>query len=871
MNTSARMHHALAERKRFVRTGFHRLGFGDDRLTERFSVFTGSTGEKAVLLADTVAFTVPSPRDASTAAAVVSYATDDTARADLLRAARALAAPLSLLAGPEGLLVVPTFDPDVAILEAGYSESWTYSLEGRITPEVLQAAKRGNWQGSLFPATGDELVRVRSQQEDRLAPLVTEALRLASSGSGSAGAQAGARLVGAALCAMVLADKTDLERGDPRVVLAAAADQFPSLVGPALRDNRDRLGELVAFLGAEARFDSIDNTVISRVYERVLVTPEQRKRLGIHYTDSRLAAKILADVPIESIPPQRRQVLDPACGSGSLLIAAHDRLNGLQPAYWDEGARHRELVASLTGYDADPFAVEMSKVALSLHAIPQGNGWHVETRDTPASAIDGPAPGLIVANPPFNLPNGTARDEAAAQFMNWIVRRLDGDGLFAVILPASWLSGYGSTRESRELVDRKTDVFQVWRLPRFTFNSKATTAVLFGRRLRDDETKTRRPAVSVHVVNQDALNGFYEGTEGPGRPKALVADGLSAPRPVHSALNDVPGLAPLSTVARVRTGAQPMPGHLQAVKSGAVSGDVPWLPALRNVPHYAPVPQNLLLHTPWPEPFLVNIKSDDVFGAKVLVGTQLTDDYPWLRAVIDEDGVLGPKGALWVVPLQPDNRSGGNHLSRGRLARALLAVMASGLASAWVGENLTGRNVPGRTLSGLLVPVAREAWDALAEAGDMLVAAVESRTELGAILREVDQRVSNVYGLSPAASAAVTDRLAGVPDPALGREPRYHLEEAHAAEPTAQEETLERDGCVLDVDSGRVRLWVPGVTEDDGDWVPLPHGMNGWLARPGSTFRVLLNEADHLATGVYLPHRVSWFVPDDEPSPVASR
>jgi hypothetical protein len=56
-------------------------------------------------------------------------------------------------------------------------------------------------------------------------------------------------------------------------------------------------------------------------------------------------------------------------------------------------------------------------------------------------------------------------------------------------------------------------------------------------------------------------------------------------------------------------------------------------------------------------------------------------------------------------------------------------------------------------------------------------------------------------------------------------------------------------GAVLDVRDDEVKLWVPGLTPDDGKWMQVPPRLPGWLAAPGKTFEVIVN--GDLAAGYF--------------------
>jgi hypothetical protein len=58
-------------------------------------------------------------------------------------------------------------------------------------------------------------------------------------------------------------------------------------------------------------------------------------------------------------------------------------------------------------------------------------------------------------------------------------------------------------------------------------------------------------------------------------------------------------------------------------------------------------------------------------------------------------------------------------------------------------------------------------------------------------------------------------------------------------------------GAVLDAEPGRVRLWVPGHTSEDGDWLDIPPGLPEDLRWPQATFNVDI--VTDLAGATYLP------------------
>jgi len=104
-------------------------------------------------------------------------------------------------------------------------------------------------------------------------------------------------------------------------------------------------------------FAKLDEDILKELYQE-LVDPESRHDLGEYYTPD-----WLAELTLESIDYKKGKLLDPACGSGSFLFAAVQRLR----ANDHSGA---ELVSyaldKIIGIDVHPVAVLMAKANLLL-------------------------------------------------------------------------------------------------------------------------------------------------------------------------------------------------------------------------------------------------------------------------------------------------------------------------------------------------------------------------------------------------------------------------------------------------------------------------------------------------------------------------
>lgn len=120
-----------------------------------------------------------------------------------------------------------------------------------------------------------------------------------------------------------------------------------------------------------ARYDftTIRGDLLNGIYERFL-DPSQRKQLGEYYTPASIARYMIDELPLVS----GQRILDPACGSGTFLIAAYERLVG------DDVARGLadysmacETLGRLAGNDLNGFSavLDANSTALAFNAFSQ--------------------------------------------------------------------------------------------------------------------------------------------------------------------------------------------------------------------------------------------------------------------------------------------------------------------------------------------------------------------------------------------------------------------------------------------------------------------------------------------------------------------
>lgn len=139
-------------------------------------------------------------------------------------------------------------------------------------------------------------------------------------------------------------------------------------------------------------FREIDRDIFGEMYQQCL-DAEKRKRLGAYYTPP-IAVEFLLDY--SSFTPHKRNikqrdepVLDPACGSGTFVLAAMSRvIDALKDSGYDL-TRDDDLLTAIDlinekirGFDVDPFAIQLAQSNLLIRVLQErrsaGDDAHLE-------------------------------------------------------------------------------------------------------------------------------------------------------------------------------------------------------------------------------------------------------------------------------------------------------------------------------------------------------------------------------------------------------------------------------------------------------------------------------------------------------------
>lgn len=817
-----------------------RLGYDAGLRQEDYPIWQGK------LCGDIVCFTDRERYDMATAAVVAGASSGDVGRQRHLEVLKALAAPVCVLHhemewelwtvdarnGEPTQLPKPDVRPDrdPALLRF-------------LAPEALAAAKRDAVQLPLFDvdlgALATQRERAAAMLDHRVRRAVAQLLPDPDSAE-PAQLETSARLVVQALAALAIRDKLVPDRS----LTSALAIVEERLTHRAVKSPDDVI-RVAESLGEGLNFRALDPSLLGDVYERAVLIPARRLALGAYYTPPEIGRRILGALPVEEVAPEQRSFIDPSCGSGSLLLAASDRLVQALPGTISTRRGQEYVRERLLGSDRDPFAVELTRLALFLQALPYGNGFRVEERDALAPVDDSAAqPMFAVSNPPWSWERTDGRRrQLADRFLRALVNRVAPGGFVACVLPVGWLTST-TDRDSRSWLRERADVFEVWRLPMYTFRTgKMAPCVLFAR--------VHAPRATTYIF-RNVWGRDRKRLQTDGRfSQALIAnrgDGGSPFMAASPVAANASSTVPLKSVAKIRDGAPTD----KVADVGRLGGPYLFLAKYSAVGPFGRVTPEVLINCRYPEDFSKRGRlstPDDYLHAKVLVSAMSTVDTPWrLQAFVDEEGVIPRNSMYSIVPAK--------NSAAARLA--LVGILSSAFASLWIADRTATRMINAATLGELpLPPLAR--WRDIAEAARRAMRIRATGGDLTEAVTTLEDRVLDAYDAPPDLRDFIAESFAGIPAPeGVLRYPARS--EPDPAENHAM--SVVAPAAVLDISENKIKLHVPGYTPEEGSWIALPSGLPGWLARPGAT-AVVRGASQGLGRAAYAFQEYAWMSLDD--------
>ncbi|HMI84208.1 MAG TPA: class I SAM-dependent DNA methyltransferase [Polyangiaceae bacterium] len=329
----------------------------------------------------------------------------------------------------------------------------------------------------------------------------------------------------------MVALKGDKEIGDKMnkiIAKLAGANELKGVIDVADWNDADRLGKGKDMVDRLSKlvgiFESLDfrsnradgDDLLGDAYEYLMrhFATESGKSKGQFYTPaevSRIMAKVIG---VGSAKSASQTIHDPTCGSGSLLLKAHD-----------EAKSATGLDLALYGQEMDNATRALARMNLILHDCPTGEVWQDNTLSSPhfKDAKSGALKtfDFVVANPPFSTkawtngfdPPNDLHDRFAFgvpppkngdyAFLLHILACLKSTGKGAVILPHGVLFRGGAEATIRREVVKRGYIKGIIGLPANLFYGTGIPACIL---VLDKEGAAARKGIFMI----DASNGFIK-------------------------------------------------------------------------------------------------------------------------------------------------------------------------------------------------------------------------------------------------------------------------------------------------------------------------------------------------------------------------
>lgn len=558
---------------------------------------------------------------------------------------------------------------------------------------------------------------------------------------------------------------------DPKAVLKRVGEHYseapPTFDVDVLRIVHERFWSAL-------NFQNLSVDVLAYVYENTLVDKKLRKARGIHATPPSVARYVLNRMPFESVSKDERFTVEPFSGSASFLVAAIQRLRSLLPAASSGSDRHKHFVRMLSGFELDSFALEVSRLCLTLADLPNPNGWRLFEGDVfekrPELIRELNRARFVAANPPFEK----LSDEERRKYKEWSVPPLRAVGLldlilshthqdcsFGLVLPSQFVDG-NSYRESRDRLTKRFREIEIVKLPEKVFaNAEHESVILIASAPASGTSTTfhfariRSTGWSRWQVSEQPLQFVSARMSA---AEAVLSVNIASHRKVWAALNSHETLGAIAKSHRgiewnldVEENEESLvsPTRRAGFKEGLRNSKglcTLELPSETVFLQMAPeLAKGNAYRLPWDKP-------------KVFTNAIRKTRGPWrLVAAADRDGlvatqaftVLWPTSAKWDVDL-------------------IAAVLSGPVANAFLFDHEDGRHITTEVLKRVPFP-RRELLNA--STLKALISRYQAHSaaqrfdEAEVLLRRIDAQVLTAYELTPLQERAVLNGFAGAERP----------------------------------------------------------------------------------------------------------
>ncbi|EMI43649.1 class I SAM-dependent DNA methyltransferase [Rhodopirellula sp. SWK7] len=318
-------------------------------------------------------------------------------------------------------------------------------------------------------------------------------------------------------------------------------------------------------------FRNLSVESLAYVYEHTLIDDESRRKLGIHSTPVSVARYVAGQMLTDAEVSKPIQIVEPCSGHGIFLVAALERLRDLLPSGVNPDERHRYFVKSLTGFEKDAFALEISRLCLMLADFPFPNGWNLKPADVFDSKPFDRAltqADIVLCNPPYEPFSTNERDsysnlistQKPVELLTKVLDRLKPSGTLGFVLPRQVLDGKGY-KGIREQLAKRFEEIDIVALPDRVFNvGQLETAILLAKSPRDEGKSVSVSFAAVRDADRERFLSDYAVSWRETEVKNLEAAGESLKvSPLAEIWTHLEGLSTIGDIASLRRGVQWQP------------------------------------------------------------------------------------------------------------------------------------------------------------------------------------------------------------------------------------------------------------------------------------------------------------------------
>lgn len=501
---------------------------------------------------------------------------------------------------------------------------------------------------------------------------------------------------------------------------------------------------------------NISVDTLTYVYENTFVSPETRKKFGIHSTPSYLAEYILSMIPIENLNPQKLRVYDPTCGHGIFLIAAMRRIRNSIALDWDAKKRHKFFTNKLIGTEIDPFSIEVAKMCLTLADFPEANGWNLTEGDilrgTRLEKISNDTY-VLVGNPPFEYFHaGNKLIPTPAVLLDRIFTSLPDSAYIGIVLPISFLDSNDYTAQRKSLLET-FNVLSITNLPSnvFSHSSAETTIVIAEKSKKQQHFLTKYS--EIKKTDLVSFKSEYKNTWSDEVSKISFQENdsnLVVPF-FRNIWNSIRYLPTLGSIANIKVGVQNEPKLVNPkkdYKDTFFTGSVQAITDAKNGFYQFQVTKTKFI--PSNKRHRRRFAWDlDWTIPKVIVPTARISVGPWkTAAVIDLDGRYITRNFFAIWPSIPNVS-----------VKVIAAILNSPLVAAYIYSNTTERGIPKRIYEKIPVPLNLSSNSSLLEelVDEYLLYLERDVEKCKDILLKLDAEILKLYNLPPKYERKILD------------------------------------------------------------------------------------------------------------------